>query len=101
MPERATDDRALSGRDGERRLNPRQEKFVEHVYTTPTITMAAVLAGYSEKSATRQATRLMGNAEVLRELARLRALHRLNYRIVRDDIHDKLELAYHGAFEQK
>ena len=89
----------MSGQDT-RTLNPRQQKFVNYVSSSPSATRAAILAGYAERSAGNQAHRLMQNAEVLRRLAELRRTERIQYRVSLDEQADKYEALFHLSVEQ-
>lgn len=51
-------------------LNRRQELFIEHYLRTNNATQAAIAAGYSKKTAGRNATRLMKNDEIAARIAK-------------------------------
>lgn len=55
-------------------INKRQMKFVEYIMQGETQTKAAILAGFSEKSAKRHAHDLMRNELVQQEIARQQEL---------------------------
>ncbi|MBM3948669.1 MAG: terminase small subunit [SAR202 cluster bacterium] len=58
----------------QRKLTPRQERFVEAYLTTLSATKAAKLAGYSERSAGKIGSRLLNENALVREcVARRRA----------------------------
>jgi len=85
--------------ESDSRLNERQQKFVGFVRSSPSVTRAAILAGYSERSAGNQGHRLMQNAEVLRKLAELRRAERIRYHMSIDDQADKYEALFHLSVE--
>jgi len=51
-----------------KKLRPKQRKFVLHYLITLNQTKAAIAAGYSEKSAHVQGSRMLDNAKVLEEI---------------------------------
>ena len=54
-------------------LSPRQKQFCRYLVNIGKPKEAAIAAGYSEKSAYNQSSRLMRNDEVLSEISRLRS----------------------------
>jgi hypothetical protein len=81
------------------RLTPRQELFCQYYAAQPVATRAAMLAGYSERSAGSKGWKLLRHPLVLDRIAQLRAQRRLSYRVERDTMHDKLETVYFEAVE--
>ena len=55
-------------------LNPKQQRFCEEYMIDLNATQAAIRAGYSVKTAKEQASRLLTNVNVSREIERLQAL---------------------------
>src|SRR3546814_18390077 len=53
-------------------LTPRQEAFCKNSITEPTATSAAVLAGYAEHTAKKQASRLLPKVDITARVAELR-----------------------------
>lgn len=51
------------------RLTPRQRRFVEEILVDRNATQAAIRAGYSERTANRQGSRLLSNAVISRAIA--------------------------------
>lgn len=45
-------------------FNPKQRAFIEHYVVTRNATQAAIAAGYSEKTATKQGSRLLTNEDI-------------------------------------
>ncbi len=80
-------------------LTPRQEAFCRHYLTEPSGTRAAIKAGYSERGADVQASRLLGNARVLQKIAALRRTHAISYSLDRDTMLDKLEAFFEEAMK--
>jgi hypothetical protein len=80
-------------------LNPRQEAFCRHFLTEPSGTRAAIMAGYSARSAENQASRMMRNDEVLQKISALRRAHALSYALDRDTMLDKLEAFFDDAMK--
>ena len=65
-------------------LNEQQEKFCQFYMETQNATKSAILAGYSESSASVQGSRLMNNAKIKKRLAELRAEEGLEYTAEKD-----------------
>lgn len=55
-------------------LNPKQQRFCEEYLIDLNATQAAIRAGYAVKTATEQASRLLTNVNVSREIERLQAV---------------------------
>ena len=55
-------------------LNPRQQRFCEEYLIDLNATQAAIRAGYAVKTATEQASRLLTNVNVSREIEKLQAI---------------------------
>jgi phage terminase small subunit len=53
-----------SSRTNHHKTNPRRETFIRHYLETGNATKAAILAGYSEKSAAAAGSRLLTNPEI-------------------------------------
>ncbi len=83
-----------------RRLSDRQEAFCQHYLTEPSGTRAAILAGFSQKSATSQASRMLTKANILRRIAELRHDRQIVYEVRTDSLLDKLEAVYHEAMDK-
>ena len=58
---------------GQKKLSPKQHKFVDEYIMLDNATQAAKNAGYSEKTAYSQGQRMLKNVEVAAEVARRRA----------------------------
>jgi hypothetical protein len=82
-------------------LGPRRTRFVRAYVTEPNATRAAILAGYSPRSAHNQSSRLMKNDEVVKEIVRLRNELGLIYDLSRETLLDKLEAVYDFAVEHR
>src|SRR3546814_528034 len=82
-------------------LTPRQEAFCQNYITEPTATRAAVLAGYAEHTANKQASRLLTKVDILARVAELRREQGLVYRVEADSLLDKLEAVYHTAMADR
>lgn len=80
-------------------LTPRQEAFCRYYLTEPSGTRAAIKAGYSDRGADVQASRLLGNARVLQKIAALRRTHAISYTLDRDTMLDKLEAFFEDAMK--
>jgi len=80
-------------------LTPRQELFSQYYAAQPVATRAAMLAGYSERSAATLGWKLLRHPLVLDRIAQLRAQRNLHYRIEPDTLHDKLEAVFFEALE--
>lgn len=80
-----------------RALSERQENFCQAYLVAGNATKAAINAGYSERGARQQGSRLLTNANILERIAGLRADLGLRNRIDRDTVMAKLEAAYRGA----
>ena len=55
-------------------LNPKQQRFCEEYMIDLNATQAAIRAGYSVATASEQASRLLGNVKVSREIEKLQAI---------------------------
>ncbi len=87
----------IRGGAGTRAISERQENFCHAYIVAGNATKAAINAGYSERSARQQASRLLTNANIVERIAALRADLGLRNRIDRDTVMAKLEAAYRGA----
>ena len=69
-------------------MNARQEKFAQEYTIDSNGKQAAIRAGYSEKTATEQASRLLRNVHVRKHIDNLFAEHRARVEITVDSLTD-------------
>lgn len=82
-------------------LTPRQLAFCERYVECPVATRAAVQAGYSEKTASQQASRLLKHPLVIRRILELRRKRHLEQAFRRETLMDKFEVVFSEAIERK
>ena len=82
-------------------LTARQLAFCERYVESPIATRAAVRAGYSEKTASQQASRLLKHPRVMRRILDLRRKRHLEQAYRRETLMDKLEVVFAEAIERR
>ena len=75
-------------------LNPKQQRFCEEYMIDLNATQAAIRAGYAVKTATEQASRLLTNVNVSREIEKLQALQSRRTGITADRVIRKEKKAH-------
>lgn len=74
----------------ERKLTPKQQKFVDEYLTDLNATQAAIRAGYSQKTAKEQAARLLTNVNIAAEIERQRKKTQKKLEIRRERVIEEL-----------
>lgn len=72
------------------KLNPKQEKFIDEYLIDLNATQAAIRAGYSQKTAQEQASRLLSNVIISDEIKRRRETTSNKLNITRESIIEDL-----------
>ena len=91
---------------GRKELSPRQMRFASEYLIDCNATQAAIRAGYSEKGASVQGTRLLANANVRAKIDRLQELKENRVEVTQDwiveqlvEVHgESMKRSAHGAF---
>ena len=79
-------------------MTPRQARFeVLFIATGGNATQAAIQAGYTKRSASTQATRLLAYDEVKQRIGELQAKRAVQDNVTVDTLRDKFERCYDGA----
>ncbi len=81
-------------------LSPLRERFCRYYLTEPSATRAAVKAGYSERTAGRQAHRLLKNVEILQRIDAIRRSEHLVYELTPQAVMDRCEAIFEEALEK-
>jgi hypothetical protein len=81
-------------------LSPLRERFCRYYLTEPSATRAAVKAGYSERTAPQQASRLLSSVNILQRIDAIRRSEHLVYELSPQAVMDRCEAIFEEALEK-
>jgi len=81
-------------------LSPLRERFCRYYLTEPSATRAAVKAGYSERTAPQQASRLLSSVNILQRIDAIRRAEHLVYELSPQAVMDRCEAIFEEALEK-
>lgn len=81
-------------------LSPLRERFCRYYLTEPSATRAAVKAGYSERTAPQQASRLLSSVNILQRIDAIRRTEHLVYELTPQAVMDRCEAIFEEALEK-
>jgi hypothetical protein len=81
-------------------LSPIRERFCRYYLTEPSATRAAVKAGYSERTAPQQASRLLSSVNILQRIDAIRRTEHLVYELSPQAVMDRCEAIFEEALEK-
>ena len=81
-------------------LSPLRERFCRYYLTEPSATRAAVKAGYSERTAPQQASRLLSSVNILQRIDAIRRSENLVYQLSPQAVMDRCEAIFEEALEK-
>lgn len=83
------------------KLNARQQRFCIEYVRTGNATQAAIAAGYNEKTATQQASRLLTKVNILTEISRLSEPEKKERIASKDEVLEFLTAVVRGEIKDK
>lgn len=81
-------------------LSPLRERFCRYYLTEPSATRAAVKAGYSERTAPQQASRLLSSVNILQRIDAIRRSEHLVYELTPQAVMDRCEAIFEEALQK-